>query len=189
MANAKPNIDPKTFLTNFPGEPDEARKVLSQIQGTPGQHAIYPPVRVVVVTYEELHKNDRVIDEARFNLYDTQGNEYCRVCAEPVAGSGIEHYCSKTCARHFYEYFTWKGVRERYRREHHHHCERCGRPANQVHHKVPLAWGGPLLDDRNLELLCDEHHAGLHRFIRKMQNPNRAPRPSQNREHQKAGDG
>ncbi len=40
-------------------------------------------------------------------------------------------------------------------------CERCGKPATQVHHRVTKADGG---DDRrsNLEALCDGCHADHH---------------------------
>jgi len=140
--------------------------------------AIFPPVRIVVVTYEELHKTDRVIDENRFNLYDQHGAEYCRVCATPLGEApDTPHFCSRACEQYFYYYFTWRGVRERYREDHNFTCEKCGRPAKQVHHKVPLSWGGSLLEDRNLELLCNKCHAEIHRVIKSLQNPNRAPRP------------
>jgi len=52
----------------------------------------------------------------------------------------------------------WRAVRNSYI-EAHPNCERCGKPATDVHHVIPFAVGGPELDPDNLMALCDECHA------------------------------
>jgi 5-methylcytosine-specific restriction protein A len=54
---------------------------------------------------------------------------------------------------------NWRRIRDRYLRDHP-FCERCGKPAELVHHKVRLAEGGTN-SLHNLESLCSVCH-GLH---------------------------
>ena len=58
----------------------------------------------------------------------------------------------------FYSSVAWKKARVRYRARHP-LCERCEakgivKPADMVHHKVPIEEGGPKLAESNLESLC-----------------------------------
>ena len=67
----------------------------------------------------------------------------------------------------FYRSAKWQKVAEAYRKSKHYICERCGQPANVVHHKTRLT---PMnVSDRdislsfdNLELLCRDCHEMEH---------------------------
>lgn len=52
----------------------------------------------------------------------------------------------------------WRAFRARFLAEYP-YCARCGRPATQVHHIVPLSAGGERLDWANCESLCHSCHS------------------------------
>ena len=79
-----------------------------------------------------------------------------------------EHYSATR--KKFYHSKRWLRCRQAYGASQHWLCERCGQPADQVHHRIYLSdanLGDPeiALNWENLELLCDachaiEHHGG-----------------------------
>lgn len=68
----------------------------------------------------------------------------------------------------FYGTSKWKQCREAYMRSVHYICERCGNPANVVHHKDPLKgndyWDNPkkCFGRENLIALCHNCHNTIH---------------------------
>lgn len=67
----------------------------------------------------------------------------------------------------FYRSPRWRKARAAYLEQRHHMCERCGRPATFVHHRVyitPENVGDPsvTLGFGNLEALCQECHNREH---------------------------
>ena len=67
----------------------------------------------------------------------------------------------------FYHSPQWRRARAAYLEYRHHICERCGRPANFVHHKLhitPENVNDPsvTLDPDNFEALCHECHNAEH---------------------------
>jgi 5-methylcytosine-specific restriction protein A len=54
----------------------------------------------------------------------------------------------------------WKRTRDAYL-ERNPACERCGRPATEVHHRLALRFGGERLDSANLVSMCRSCHQGL----------------------------
>lgn len=60
---------------------------------------------------------------------------------------------------------AWKHARTKAKDRAGWRCERCGKAGRlEVHHRVPVAEGGPLTDQDNLIVLCrachfSEHHA------------------------------
>lgn len=74
---------------------------------------------------------------------------------------------SKPYARAFYNSTSWKRVRENYMRSQDMICERCGSPAEVVHHRTyitPDNINDPsiTLSADNLEALCRECHLNEH---------------------------
>lgn len=69
----------------------------------------------------------------------------------------------------FYMTGKWKACRKAYMAKHHYICERCGRPADVVHHKIPLCgtdyYDNPekCFGEDNLECLCHQCHNREHR--------------------------
>lgn len=73
----------------------------------------------------------------------------------------------RTISRGFYDSDAWRRTRAAYMEAHNHICERCGRPARVVHHKVWLDEsniGDPSvsLNWDNLECLCQDCHNAEH---------------------------
>ena len=59
---------------------------------------------------------------------------------------------------------TWHRFAGRLKEEAGRRCERCHRPGRlEVHHKVPVAKGGPVYARSNLLVLCRTCHLGEHR--------------------------
>lgn len=56
---------------------------------------------------------------------------------------------------------AWSKFAATYRRAHP-VCERCGKLAFIVHHKIPLAEGGAQFDEANLMALCFKCHEQVH---------------------------
>ena len=68
----------------------------------------------------------------------------------------------------FYKSTAWKHVRRAYMRSQHGICERCGKPARIVHHKIYLTdqnVSDPniTLSWSNLEALCQDCHNAEHK--------------------------
>lgn len=79
---------------------------------------------------------------------------------------------SKEFAKAFYNSKAWKTCRDTYAKKRCYLCERCGAPANIVHHKnrvSPETINDPkvLLNFENLELLCHACHQKEHEQERK----------------------
>jgi 5-methylcytosine-specific restriction endonuclease McrA len=73
-------------------------------------------------------------------------------------------------AKRFYESAGWKDCRESYMRLKLNTCERCGRAADLVHHKIFITpdnindvW--VTLNFENLEALCHDCHNKIHKRI------------------------
>lgn len=77
---------------------------------------------------------------------------------------------SKEFARSFYNSGSWVKTRKSYFRSQHGLCERCQKPGEIVHHKIPITPKNInnvfiTLNFDNLELLCRECHEKQHRPI------------------------
>lgn len=100
-----------------------------------------------------------------------------RYCLWPRCGERVKHgYCTKheksrkklpgrridnrTAHQRGYD-ITWQRFRWDYMR-HHHDCEWCGEPAQELHHKVPLKDGGEPYDVNNVVALCRVCHRLVH---------------------------
>jgi 5-methylcytosine-specific restriction endonuclease McrA len=55
----------------------------------------------------------------------------------------------------------WQRVRDEYLRQQP-ACERCRKPAEMVHHRLPIRAGGARLEAANLESLCQKCHQRTH---------------------------
>lgn len=71
-------------------------------------------------------------------------------------------------AHPFYGTVKWKRCRAEYMRQKHFICEKCGRPADVVHHIDPLKgndyWDNPekAFGEKNLMCLCHSCHNEIH---------------------------
>lgn len=109
----------------------------------------------------------------------TKPKRPCRMTGCPNLAEDGEFYCSahKKAANHEYNHYrrdpetkkrygrAWKRIRDRHIREHP-MCEEClergiFKPAEEVHHKVPLSDGGTH-DRNNLVSLCRSCHMKAH---------------------------
>jgi len=88
-------------------------------------------------------------------------NRKCAYCGKPLTGRQ-KYYCSEECRWNFYvkfkDYQSWLEVREKALERDGYRCVKCGRPANEVDHIVPIALGGSMFDLNNLQSLCSECH-------------------------------
>jgi len=74
---------------------------------------------------------------------------------------------AKVFSKAFYNSKAWKACRDEYAKRKCYLCERCGAPANIVHHKIRVAPdtiqdASVLLNFDNLELLCHACHQKEH---------------------------
>lgn len=60
----------------------------------------------------------------------------------------------------------WKRIRDKYVAEHP-FCQICGKPAEEVHHIIPICEGGQHDRKNNLMALCKVCHAQIHYAERK----------------------
>lgn len=72
-------------------------------------------------------------------------------------------------AKAFYNSKEWKRVRSYVLMRDHYRCQKCGRPAEEVHHKIHLnpvnIWDMNVsLNPDNLICLCKDCHFGEHRW-------------------------
>lgn len=113
------------------------------------------------------------------------GRRYCATC-EPIMQAKRAEYIAKRRAKYdkkydvtrrdpkYYDFYhspAWRALAAAYMAQRGYRCERCGKIAEQVHHRVPIktpeGWARRL-DDTNLELLCIACHNAEHkRFCQK----------------------
>ena len=73
-----------------------------------------------------------------------------------IAGQGSRFHKKLSNAR-------WSRTRQRVLDAASWRCARCGKYANEVHHRVPLHRGGAAFDKDNLEPICRGCHIAHHR--------------------------
>jgi len=87
-------------------------------------------------------------------------SHHCVVCGKELP-PGRKTFCSDGCSYKYYHGMVWIGVKNDYLKQHP-QCERCGAPAVEVHHIVPICEGGDIFDTDNLMALCHECHMYFH---------------------------
>jgi len=99
-----------------------------------------------------------------------KGKKYCSSKWEQNGGTLNKLHTGDTCQEKYYrkhysnEVFRW--IYESRNKE----CEICGiklrYKEKRLHHKIPLADNGELLNPENIILFCHEHHVEAHRLYR-----------------------
>jgi 5-methylcytosine-specific restriction endonuclease McrA len=96
------------------------------------------------------------------NEYDKEGRKLCLNCKKPITSKRRTRYCSDECADEFSSRFmnqsTFKDliIEKRGKK-----CEKCGKKVEHswdliFDHIEPIALGGKIFDEKNVQLLCKD---------------------------------
>jgi 5-methylcytosine-specific restriction endonuclease McrA len=110
-----------------------------------------------VIEMEKRHK--RISD---FKNKISNGFVLCLNCEKPITNKRRKRYCSENCADEFTSrHLSQAAFKDLIIRKRGKKCEKCGKEVEYeseliFDHIVPIALGGEVFDEKNVQLLCEK---------------------------------